>query len=52
MQRENRQRRKHIAYFNPDVTSLEQAHQDFLSQTKLFNAGAVYKNFNDFLYED
>lgn len=43
---------EHIAYFNPDVLSLEQSHQDFSSEMKLFNAGQGYENFNDFMSEE
>lgn len=43
---------EHIAYFNPDVMSLEQSHQDFSSEMKLFNAGQGYENFNDFMSEE
>ena len=41
-----------IAEFNPDVTSLEIAHQDFLNQMQSFNAGAEYKSFKDFVLEE
>lgn len=40
---------KHIMYFNPDVMSLEQSHQDFSSRMGCFNAGEGYENFNDFI---
>ena len=43
---------KHIEYFNPDVISLEQSHQDFSSEMKLFNAGQKYESFNDFIDEE
>lgn len=43
---------EHIAYFNPDVMSLEQSHQDFSSEMKLFDAGQGYENFNDFMSEE
>ena len=36
-------------YFNPDVMSLEQSHQDFSSGMQLFNAGEGYESFNDFV---
>ena len=52
MQNENRKEHTHIAYFNPDVTSLEKAHQDFQSYMKLFNAGKGYDNFSDFIKDD
>ena len=40
---------KHLMYFNPDVMSLEQSHQDFSSKMGCFNAGEGYENFNDFI---
>lgn len=52
MQRTNKEKYNHIAYFNPDVMSIEQAHQDFSCELKSFNAGNGYDNFNDFVNED
>lgn len=52
MAKENKKIHEHIAYFNPDVMSLEQSHQDFSSEMKLFNAGNGYENFNDFMSEE
>lgn len=52
MAKENKKKHKHIAYFNPDVMSLEQSHQDFSSEMKLFNAGRGCENFNDFMSEE
>ena len=50
--KENKKVHDHIKYFNPDVTLLESAHQDFLTQIKKFNAGKDYQNFNDFIIDD
>ena len=52
MQRTNKEKYNHIAYFNPDVMSIEQAHQDFSCELKSFNAGNGYDNFNDFVNEN
>lgn len=52
MEKESKKEHKHIRYFNPDVTSLEQAHQDFSLETKKFNAGGRYENFNDFISDE
>lgn len=49
---ENSMPHKHVAYFNPDVLSLEQSHQDFSSKMKAFHAGEGYENFNDFISEE
>lgn len=42
----------HIACFNPDVMPIENAHQDFLSEIKEFDAGNGYENFNDFIVDE
>lgn len=52
MRNENKKEHAHIEYFNPDVTSLEKAHQDFQSYMELFNAGKGYNNFSDFIKDD
>lgn len=52
MAKEDSKKHGHIAYFNPDVMSLEQSHQDFSSEMELFNAGQGYENFNDFMSEE
>lgn len=52
MERKSNREHIHIAYFNPDVTSLERAHQDFLLEMQLFHAGQGYENFNDFVCMD
>lgn len=52
MAKEDSKTHGHIAYFNPDVMSLEQSHQDFSSEMELFNAGQGYENFNDFMSEE
>ena len=49
MAKENKKEHQHITYFNPDVLSLRQSHQDFSTEMKLFNAGEGYENFNDFI---
>ena len=36
-------------HFNPDVTSLKIAHQDFFNEMQSCNAGEGYKNFKDFI---
>ena len=41
--KERKRMHKHIEYFNPDAEMpLEQSHQDFSSEMKLFNAGQKY----------
>lgn len=50
--KENKKEHEHIAYFNPDVMSLRQSHQDFSSEMKFFSAGEGYDNFNDFITEE
>lgn len=52
MAKENKKEHEHIAYFNPDVMSLRQSHQDFSSEMKFFSAGEGYDNFNDFITEE
>lgn len=52
MERKSNKEHNHIAYFNPDVTSLEIAHQDFFSEMQLFNVGEGYENFNDFVQKE
>ncbi len=52
MAKENKKKYKHIESFNPDVLSLEQSHQDFSYEMRLFDAGKGYENFNDFLNEE
>lgn len=52
MAKENKKSRKRIEYFNPDVMSLEQLHQDFSSEINCFDAGHGYENFNDFISEE
>lgn len=52
MAKDNKIIHQHIAYFHPDVMSLEQSHQDFSSEMKLFNAGKEYKSFNDFIEKE
>ena len=52
MERKSNKERIHIADFNPDVTSLKIAHQDFFNEMQSFNAGEGYQNFNDFILED
>ena len=49
MDKRNNEGRKYIMNFNPDVTSLEQAHQDFSLELEKFNAGVGFENFNDFI---
>lgn len=48
MAKENKKKYKHIESFNPDVLSLEQSHQDFSYEMRLFDVGKGYENFNDF----
>ena len=38
MQEENKKQHRHIDSFNPDVTSLEKAYQDYFFELKKFNA--------------
>ena len=38
--------------FNPDVTLLECAYQDFFDEIQRFNAGKKYISFNDFIKKD
>lgn len=52
MVKTNKKQHEHIAYFNPDVMSLERSHQDFSSKMNLFDAGQGHDNFNDFLCEE
>ena len=52
MRNENKKEHVHIDSFNPDVTSLEKAHQDFKSYMELFDAGKGYNNFSDFIKDD
>lgn len=52
MEKKSNREHNHIADFNPDVTSLEIAHQDFFDEMQSFNAGTEYKNFNDFILKD
>lgn len=52
MRSENKKEHVHIEYFNPDVTSLEKAHQDFQAYMGLFNAGKGHDNFSDFIKVD
>lgn len=52
MENESKKEHKHIEYFNPDVTSLKQAHQDFSHEMDKFNAGKAYENFNIFLTKE
>ena len=52
MQKKSNKEHNHIAYFNPDVTSIEIAHQDFFSEMKLFNAGEGYENFHEFVLKE
>lgn len=52
MVEENKKAHKHIEYFHPDVLSLKESRQDFLSQVQLFNAGQGYESFSDFLMND
>lgn len=52
MERKSNKERIHIAEFNPDVTSLEIAHQDFLLEMQSFHAGNGYENFNDFVLKE
>lgn len=52
MEKENKKIREHIAYFNPDVMSIEQSHQDFLYEMNCFNAGVGYENFSDFITKE
>lgn len=49
MENKSKKEHRHIVYFNPDVTSLEKAHQDFSVELNKFNAGRAYENFNIFL---
>ena len=49
MVKKDKKEHEYITYFNPDVMPLKQAHQDFLAEMQLFNAGEDYKNFNDFI---
>ena len=49
---EKNNKHESIVCFNPDVMSLEQSYQDFLSEIKLFDAGDGYQNFNDFIIEE
>ena len=52
MENKSKKEHEHISYFNPDVTSLEQAHQDFSNAMNKFNAGKRYENFNIFLTKE
>ncbi len=52
MAEQNNKVHKRIQNFNPDVMSLEQSHQDFSSEMKLFNAGPDYENFNEFILNE
>lgn len=52
MERKSNKERIHIADFNPDVTSLKIAHQDFFYEMQSFNAGEGYQNFKDFILEE
>ena len=52
MQEENKKQHRHIDSFNPDVTSLEKAYQDYFVELKKFTAGEEYLNFNEFISED
>lgn len=52
MERKNNKEHIHIKDFNPDVTSLAVAHQDFFVEMKAFNAGKGYENFNEFLLKE
>lgn len=52
MERKRNKEHGHIADFNPDVTSLKIAHQDFFDEMQSFNAGEGYENFNDFILEE
>lgn len=42
----------HVTYFNPDVTSLLDAHRDFPLKIKEFHAGEGYENFDDFITDE
>ena len=42
----------HIEYFNPDVTSLAKAYQDFSSALSHFHAGKYYDSFDDFIKKE
>lgn len=52
METKSNKARIHIADFNPDVTSLKIAHQDFFNEMQSFDAGKAYINFNDFIRKE
>ena len=52
MKEKSKKEHIHINHFNPDVTSLEKAHQDFPLQIQKFNAGDEFENFNEFILEE
>lgn len=47
MEKQNKNMRKYIDYFNPDVVVLSDAHQDLC-----FRAGKGYENFDEFIKEE
>lgn len=51
MKTQNRDERKHIKHFNPEVRVLGYSFQDY-SLLEKFNAGDGYSNFNEFLKDD
>lgn len=52
MGRSNKER-KYVDFFNPDVSVYNNnTHQDFLIDTKLFDAGSGYEQFNDFILKE
>lgn len=52
MVEKNKKSRKYIDFFYPDVTKLDEEHQDFLYAKDHFDAGIQNINFNDFIAEE